>query len=106
MPDKDPSTYSLITYIWVSGLSAWGGVVSWFQKRKEGQSRPFNFVELIGEIFTSSFIGVITFLLCESANMSGLLSAPLIAISGHMGNKLLFALEKVVEAKMTKIIGD
>ena len=30
MPDKDPSTYGLITYLWVTGLAAWGGLVSFY----------------------------------------------------------------------------
>ena len=105
MPEKDPSTYSAITYLWVSGLAAWGGLVSWFRKRREGQTRPFNIVELVGELATSALAGVVTFWLCESAGMSGLLSAALIAISGHMGSRLLFALEKAVEARVNKIAG-
>lgn len=33
MPEKDPTTYSLITYAWVALLSAWGGAVNWIRKR-------------------------------------------------------------------------
>ncbi len=106
MPEKDPTTYSVLTYLWVSGLSAWGGLVSWFRKRREGQARPFNMVELVGELATSSLAGVVTFWLCESAGMGGLVSAPLIAISGHMGSRLLFALERAVEARVNKIAGE
>jgi hypothetical protein len=29
-PDKDPSTYGLITYLWVTGLAAWGGLVYFY----------------------------------------------------------------------------
>ena len=50
MPDKDPSTYGLITYLWVTGLAAWGGLVSFYRKVKSGETRAFNVVELIGEI--------------------------------------------------------
>ena len=28
MPEKDPTTYPLITYAWVLLLSSWGGVVA------------------------------------------------------------------------------
>lgn len=103
MPAKDPSTYSALTYAWVCGLASWGGLVNWFRKRREGAARPFNFAELVGELATSALAGVITFWLCESAAMSGLLSAVLISISGHMGSRLLFALERVVEARINKI---
>lgn len=61
MPEKDPSTYGLITYLWVTGLAAWGGLVNFYRKVKSGETRAFNVVELIGEIATSAFAGLITF---------------------------------------------
>ena len=39
MPEKDPTTYPLITYTWVLLLSSWGGMVSWLRKRKRGIAR-------------------------------------------------------------------
>lgn len=99
MPEKDPTTYSLLTYFWVMLLSAWGGVVSWLRKRRSGQARPFNFTEFIGELVTSAFAGVITFWLCEYSQIPQLMSAVLIAISGHMGSRAIFQIERWVEAK-------
>jgi len=96
---KDPATYSLITYLWVGGLSAWGGLVSFFRKRKEGHVRPWNIAELVGELATSAFAGVITFWLCEAAEINPLITASLIAISGHMGTRALFQLEKWAEGR-------
>lgn len=96
---KSPWAYSLATYVWVVGLSSAGGVISWWHKRKEGQVRPYNMAELLGEILTSGFVGLMTFWLCEYAEMPGLLQAPLIAISGHMGTRALFLFEKWAENK-------
>ena len=39
MPEKDPTTYSLLTYGWVLVLSGWGGIVNFLRKRKSGESR-------------------------------------------------------------------
>lgn len=64
MPEKDPGNYSIITYAWVVVLSMWGGTVGFLNKYKEGVVRPFNFTELMGELVTSGFIGLITFWLC------------------------------------------
>lgn len=99
MPEKDPTTYGLITYAWVALLSAWGGAVSWIRKRKAGNTRPFNFMELVGELMTSAFAGVLTFWLCELSNTPPLLTAALVGISGHMGSRAIFQFEQWVEAR-------
>lgn len=99
MPEKDPTTYSVITYAWITALSSWGGIVNWIRKRREGSTRPFNFVELVGEIMTSAFAGVITFWLAESAEINPLITAALVGISGHMGSRAIYLLEAWAEAK-------
>lgn len=96
---KDPTTYSLITYLWVGVLSAWGGLVSFLRKRNAGEARPWNFAELIGEIVTSAFAGLITFWLCEAADIQPLVTAALVGITGHMGGRALFHFEKWAESR-------
>lgn len=103
MIDKDPMTYPLITYAWVLFLSGWGGAVSFIRRVKSGQTRPHNIVEFIGEIVTSAFAGVITFYLCEASGISPLMTAVLVAITGHMGTRGIYQLERFVEARMNKI---
>lgn len=102
MNDKDPSTYGLITYLWVIGLSAWGGAVSFIRKVQNGEARALNIAELIGEIFTSAFAGVITFWLCEAAQINQLVTAALVGISGHMGSRAIYHLESWAEERFTK----
>jgi hypothetical protein len=99
MPDKDPSNYTLLTYAWVTALAAWGGAVNFWQARKDGRARPFNFAELFGEIFTSAFAGILTFWLCEAANINGLITAAMVGVSGHMGSRAIFQLEKWAERR-------
>lgn len=89
MPEKDPTTYTLITYAWVFALSAWGGFVSFWRKLKAGKARPFNVMELVGELFTSAFAGVLTFWLCEAARIDPLLTAAFVGIAGHMGSRAI-----------------
>lgn len=102
MPEKDPTTYSLITYAWVCTLSAWGGTVNWIRKRKSGDTRPFNFMELVGEIMTSAFGGVLTFWLCEASSLHPLITAALVGISGHMGSRAIYHMETWAEARFAK----
>lgn len=99
MPEKDPTSYSLLTYAWVFMLSMMGGVVSFMRKIQQGHARVFNFMEFVGEIVTSAFAGVITFWLCESAGMSPLITAAMVGISGHMGSRALFVIEEWLKNK-------
>jgi len=99
MFEKDPSTYPLITYLWVIALAAWGGAVSFIGKVKAGDARACNFVEFIGEIVTSGFVGVLTFWLCEEAGFKPLITAALVGIAGHMGSRALLQMEKWASRK-------
>lgn len=93
MLDKDPTSYSVITYAWVFALAILGGVVSFMRKLQQGHVRAFNIIEFIGEIVTSAFAGVITFWLCENASLSPLVTAAFVGVSGHMGSRAIFMFE-------------
>ncbi len=97
--EKDPANYGWLTYAWVMALSSWGGMVSFWRKRKDNLVRPFNFTELVGEIMTSAFVGVLTFWMCEFSSISPLMTAAMVGISGHMGSRAIFGLEQVFEAR-------
>lgn len=56
-----------------------------------------NFAELVGEISTSGFVGLLTFWLCQWQALDAMLSAVVIGVSAHMGSRALFAAEKVME---------
>lgn len=97
--EKDPTSYSLLTYAWVFALSSLGGVVSFANKLKQGHARAFNIAEFCGEIATSAFAGVITFWLCENAGLSGLVTAALVGVSGHMGSRAIMFFEEYLTKK-------
>lgn len=99
MPEKDPTSYSMLTYAWVIGLSMTGGLVSFMRKVKAKGVRIFNVTEFIGEIFTSGFTGLLTFWLCEAGSIDPLVSAALIGISGHMGSRALLQIEQWAHAR-------
>lgn len=94
MDEKDPLSYSVLTYAWVIALSISGGVASFFRKLKDGRSRAVNIMELLGEIFTSGFAGVITFYLCEWGRIDPLATAAMVGISGHMGSRVIAHFEQ------------
>ena len=99
IPEKSPEAWSLLTWALVVGLAALGGAVSFYRKVQQGIARRWNFHELLGEIVTSAFVGIVAALLCQHANMGLTLTAALCGIAGHMGARAIFMLEKMLEAR-------
>jgi|694.fasta_scaffold17389_9 NhaP-type Na+/H+ and K+/H+ antiporter len=104
MIEKDPTTYTVLTYFWVFALAFWGGVVSFLSKIKQGAVRAFNITEFFGEICTSGLSGLLTFYLCELSQTPPLMTAVLVAISGHMGTRIIFLLEQYLEQKAKNVL--
>ncbi|CAB4202313.1 LydA-like holin [uncultured Caudovirales phage] len=103
MPEKFLD-YSFITIFWVSGLAIMGGIANYAKKVNDKIIKRFSLFELIGEVFISGFVGIITFLLCESAHIDLKLTAALVGISGHMGSRAIFLIEQVVNKKFKAVI--
>lgn len=99
MPEKDPTNYPMIMYVWVVALAAWGGVVNYISKVRSGAARRFNFAELLGEIVTSGFVGVLVFWICEYYQVPPLASAPIIGIAGHYGARTIWVIERFLERR-------
>lgn len=96
MQEKLPSFTSiadLLTYAWVFGLAMLGGAASFVRRVRSGQAKYSNLIELIGELVVSAFAGLVTFFLCQSAGFDEMLTAAFIAISGHMGTRIIFMFE-------------
>lgn len=72
------------------------------RKVKSGLTARFSITELIGELFISGFVGLITFYLCESAKIDQMISAALVGIAGHMGSRAIFLIEKYLQSKFLK----
>lgn len=105
MLDKDPTTFSLLTYMWVFLLAMTGGLVAFIRRlNKSRKPLPLTqvFLRLLGELIISGFAGVITFYLCEFWNFDQLLTAVLVAISGHLGGGSIDRISKIWDAAIDK----
>jgi hypothetical protein len=101
-PQPPGSGYDLaaiLTWVWILGLSALGGIVSFAQKIKAGHARAWNFTELVGEIATSGLAGIITANLADSINAPTSLKYALVGIVAHMGSRGLLKLEYLANTR-------
>lgn len=100
MPEKDPTTWSAATWLLALGMAFGGGLVNWYAKVKRGHARVFNIIELIGEIFTSGFVGLGVFMLLIAIEQPVGVCAAAAGVGGHMATRLLFAIERAIEARL------
>lgn len=93
---RDPTSVSAATYFWVLFLATWGGIVRVTREVKFG-GKTWKEVLFIffAEMAVSSFAGVVTFFLCESANMERFYTAVLTSLAGYMGGRALNMLEGI-----------
>ena len=100
MPDKDPTTWALGTWVLALSMAVGGGLINWYARIRRGHARAFNFIELIGEIFTSGFVGLCVFMLLSSWDQPACLCAAAAGVSGHMATRLLFTVERAIERQL------
>jgi hypothetical protein len=77
-----------------------GGVANYIRKVKAGKADKFSVMEVIGEIFTSGFTGLITFWFCEAAHIDPLLTAVFVGVAGHMGSRAIALFEELLKNKV------
>lgn len=102
MPEKDPTTWGYSTWLLALGMAFGGGIVNWYAKVKRGHTRAFNVVELLGEIFTSGFVGLGVFMALDAWGQPIGLCAAAAGVTGHMATRFLFAVERAIESRLEK----
>jgi hypothetical protein len=96
---KDPLSYPLKQYGFILVTALLGGLVSWYAKVRKGEAQAWNIMQLVGELCTSAFAGLLAFWLCELANAPALLTASLVGIAGHMGTRAIQAFEAFAQRR-------
>lgn len=103
---RDPFGYSLKTYGLMLGVSILGGLVSFSAKVRRGEVHKLSAMQLIGEISTSAFAGLLTFWFCEWLGISQLITASLVGIAGHLGAKGIAIAEDAAKRKFKQQLGE
>jgi len=76
-----------------------GGAANFFQRVRDGMTEKWSVFEFIGELVISAFTGIVTFYLCEAADLPPLVTAAFVGISGHMGSRAIMILENYLKRK-------
>ena len=100
MPNKSPENYDWVTYLWILIISLWGGTAHTIRKLRSGVIKHFSISEWIGDMVIAGFLGVMTFYICEYANIETPINAVLIGIASHQGTKGIIAMEKYISKKL------
>lgn len=78
--------------------------MGWIAKVRRGELPGWNIMQLIGELATSAFAGLLAFWICGAFGVDPALTAPIAGISGYMGTRFIALLEhlgqKYVERKL------
>jgi len=85
----------LIPYLWASLISLISAMIGYLN-RIDRRKMKFNFFRFALESVTGSFVGIITFLLCEIADLNWSTSAILMSISAINSAKMLNLYSDVV----------
>jgi hypothetical protein len=81
-------TSATFTYLWVIGVSLWGGLVSYFEKKE-----PFSFKQLFAHLSSASFAGLMTFYLCQYGHVPEPLTGVFCGVAAHMGTPALLKMK-------------
>lgn len=103
MIEKDPTNWPYSTWLLAVGMASSGGLINWISRLRKGHTRAFNILELLGEIFTSGFVGLGVFMAAEATDQPLGLCAAAAVVGGHMATRLLFAVEKLLERKINRL---
>ncbi len=96
---KGPLDYSLKQYGFTLAVALLGGLVSWLAKVRRGDAQLWNVMQLVGELCTSAFAGLLAFWLCEWSSAPPLMTAALTGIAGHMGTRAISVFEEFAQKR-------
>ena len=96
-PPRSPLSYSLREYGLILAIAMLGGFVRWYNAVRRGQSVAYDLRTLVGELFTSAFIGILVFWGCEAMGVQPLVTAALAGMAGHAGVSGLMRAERLLK---------
>lgn len=104
MIEKDPTNWSIATWALSIGMALAGGIVNWYGRVRQGHTNAFNLLELVGELFTSGFVGVGVFMTMQAIGQPPGICAAAAGVGGHMATRVLFFIGRLLEQRANKFL--
>lgn len=101
---KSPLAYSLREYAVILGVALLGGAAGWARRVKQGKAEA-SIAALVGELMISAFAGLIAFWVCESFELSPLITAAAAGMAGHAGGTGIAWLESLAKRQVERRFG-
>lgn len=76
-----------LTFVYITAISIWGGIVSYFEKHTK-----FVFVKFMVHLSSAAFAGLMTGLFCDYMHVDGPLQYISCGIAAHMGTPAVISL--------------
>lgn len=105
MDGKDPATWAWTTWAMASLMALAGGAVNWWARMRLQHTKEFKLLEFLGEIFTAWFIGMGTIMILLSYEFPPGMAYGMGGVTGHMGLRLLFLVERAAEKRIQDAAG-
>lgn len=100
--NQDPLDYPVRQYGFILAVALLGGLVSYIAKIRKGEIASHNVTQLVGELATSAFAGLLAFWVCAYLGTPGPLMACLVGVSGHMGTRAISMFEEWASKRFGK----
>lgn len=96
MDDVEQWVRTGFQYLWFILIGGAGGIASYISKLRRDKAKTFSIVEVLGEIFISGFVALITALICIDMGLSEPMTFAACGIAGHMGTRALYLVEQKI----------
>jgi hypothetical protein len=103
MSHRSPAEISLITYLLIAGWAMLGGLANYLNRIKIAGFTRHWLIELISDLVYSAFSGLITYFICNAYEVGEMETIVLVGMSGHMGARFIWALDRLITRSLYKI---
>lgn len=106
MRAENPEQVGFYTYALVALWAVVGGTANYLHRVKSRKTNKFSLLEFSADALYSGFSGLLTFFACSAQEIDPMTTAALVGVAGHMGARLVYAVERFFVRAVERNSGD